>query len=133
MVICGYSFADEHINQVIRQGLEGNAQAICYVLLFSCLDSYPNALKIAAQRSNLTLMAPEEAVVGTKRLRWADDEETIQSLERTVAFAKKPLAGEDNRKTLQVTLGDFVSFGEFLIELIGSEGLRWPPEEPAGA
>jgi len=133
MVICGYSFADEHINQVIRQGLEGNAQAICYVLLFNGLDSYPNALQIAAQRSNLTLIAPDEAVVGTKRLKWADDEETIKSLERTVAFTEKTLVDEGERKTLRATLGDFVSFGEFLIELIGSEGLKRPPEEPAGA
>lgn len=133
MVICGYSFADEHINQVIRQGLEGNAQAICYVLLFNGLDRYPNALQIATQRSNLTLIAPDEAVVGTKRLKWADDEETIKSLERTVAFAESTLPEGGDRKTLRATLGDFVSFGAFLIELIGSEGLKRPPEEPADA
>lgn len=133
MVVCGYSFADEHINQVIRQGLEGNAQAICYVLLFNGLDSYPNALRIAAQRSNLTLIAPDEAVVGTKRLKWADDDETIKSLEPTVAFAERTLPDEGDRKTLRATLGDFVSFGDFLIELIGSEGLKMPPEEPLGA
>jgi hypothetical protein len=129
MIVCGYSFSDEHINQVIRQGLEGNAQAICYALLFKPLADYPKAIQIAAQRSNLTLVAPDEAIVGTKRLKWADDEEIIKGLERTVAFREITVGADaDARKSIEVTLGDYQSFGEFLLELVGSEGLRHPPE-----
>lgn len=130
MLICGYSFSDEHINQVIRQGLEGNAQAICYAMLYEGLDKYPKALSIATQRSNLTLLAPDEAVVGTRRLKWANDEEVIKSLEQTVAIGLNTEGdGAESRTVLRVTLGDFKCFGEFLLELVGSEGLRRPPEE----
>ena len=35
LVTCGYSFADEHINAIISQGLSGNSNAACLGMIFN--------------------------------------------------------------------------------------------------
>ena len=66
----GYSFRDEHINAVVVQGLQATQTAVVFALLFEELAKYPNAVKLALQRTNLTLIAPDGAVIGGYQAKW---------------------------------------------------------------
>jgi hypothetical protein len=67
LITCGYSFRDQHLNEVFREGLERNAGAAIFGLLHGNLDRSEKALDIAEREGNLLLLAPDGAVVGRVR------------------------------------------------------------------
>lgn len=117
LLICGYSFNDDHLNEVIVQGLEGNPTAAAFGLLFGNLNDYPTAQRLAQRRSNLSLLAADGAVVGTTRGGWTDEHG------KEGALAAPGLSRISNAP---FRLGDFSAFGELLAEMIGQL-----PDEPA--
>jgi hypothetical protein len=121
LLLCGYSFRDEHINEVIVQGLQGTQTAIAFALLFDKLAKYPQATKLAAERSNLSLLASDAAVIGSRQSGWAerDAESLSQDLGRWVVWTPTNPADENSKRTAEFQLGDFAMFGQFLHELIG--------------
>lgn len=108
LIVCGYSFNDEHLNEVLLQGLEGNPTAAAFGLMFGRLSSYGRARAIALRRSNLSLMAADAAIIGTQEAPWAqasdDDEEERR---------------EDSDNSAPFSLGDFAKLGAMLGEMIG--------------
>jgi len=66
IVLCGYSFADEHLNELILDGLRGNKSAHCFGLLYSKLEDHEQAIRYAEQLSNLSVLAWDGAVVATR-------------------------------------------------------------------
>lgn len=67
MVICGYSFRDFHVNEVIVQGLEATPSAVAFALIKSGLARYPHAIELARKRPNLNLLGRDGAVIGGPR------------------------------------------------------------------
>jgi hypothetical protein len=116
LVTCGYSFRDDHINATLLQALEGNPTAVCFALLYGPLNSYGKAIDAATRRANLTVLAADEAIIGTKRGCWLGQppDEAIQ----VTGVAWKDVAGSSNKDAV-FTLGDFATFGGFLSELVG--------------
>lgn len=110
MVICGYSFRDEHINETLLQGLSANPLAVVFTLLHGSLAGYPQALGLAHVRPNLNLLANDGAVVRGRPAPWNDPPPGAQG--RTSSWAQ--VAGG-----YALNLGDFHQFGVFLRELIG--------------
>lgn len=98
LVLCGYSFGDEHLEDVLLQELEGNPTAAAFALMYGRLDSYPKAITLAERRPNLTIIAKDAGVVGTQRGDWSP--------------------GEDGNKDT-VGLGDFRELGDLLAEISG--------------
>lgn len=117
LVICGYSFGDEHLNEVIIQGLQGNSTASAFALLFAPIEKYPEAIKLAATRSNLSLLAKDEAIIGTKRGKWLK-QETGRNSDLIAVDYKEEV---EEVVELMFKLGDFDSFGRFVLDLIGKE------------
>lgn len=115
LLICGYSFGDEHINAYIAQGLSGNPNAACFGMIFNDRADVPNAVELAKRHANLTLLASDGAVVGTVDREWhneAKDDNPAYAL----AVAKdlpewRTKAPLDRCKWL---LGDFGALGRFL-------------------
>lgn len=120
LVICGYSFGDQHLNEVLLQSLMGNASAIVFALLNGRLSLYENAVRLGQSRVNLSVLALDEAVIGTRRAPWAaphSASEDMQSeLVNRVTFATDD--GQVSRRT-EFVGGDFERFGEFLAGLVG--------------
>lgn len=102
LIICGYSFSDEHLNEVILQGLSANPTASAFALQFSDLQQYEKAASLAKGRSNLSLLARDGAVVGTREGKWR---------------------GADPETQSEFPYGDFAEFGGLVAELIGTEQL----------
>ena len=65
-----YSFADEHINAYIAQGLKGNPNASCLAMFFNDRSSAPKAVALAKKHANLTVVAADGGIVGTVDRSW---------------------------------------------------------------
>lgn len=117
MVTCGYSFSDEHLNEVILQGLSGNPNAICFGLVFGDRTDSPIAMDKARKHANFNLLAADGAILGTVERDWHSVEKSDHLLHGIAVGAgvMKPrtIAPTERCKFL---LGDFNSLGDFLAE-----------------
>jgi SIR2-like domain len=114
LITCGYSFRDQHLNEVLVQGAQGNASAMIFGLLFGKLDDYPAAVSLASTRSNLTLIAKDGGVIGTRSETWTPLRDEPQEEVAGVEWA----LGEGGVNAA-VTVGDFSVFGELLADVMG--------------
>lgn len=102
LVMCGYSFGDEHLEDVLLHELEDNPTAATFALMYGPLNDYQVAVSLAERRPNLSVLAGDGAVIGTQRGRWSSGDSTSEPF----------------------TLGDFCRLGELLAEISGE-----PPAE----
>jgi SIR2-like domain len=98
LVLCGYSFGDEHLEDVLLQELEGNPTAAAFALMYGDLEQYPRAVSLAEVRPNLTVMAEDAAVVGTRKGKWEAD---------------------DGGEATAFSVGDFAALGDLLAHVSG--------------
>ncbi|RMH34565.1 MAG: SIR2 family protein [Nitrospirae bacterium] len=121
LVLCGYSFRDEHINEIIVQGLQATQTAIAFALLFGRLADYPQATELARRRTNLSILASDGNVIGSRVSTWLEkDAECVDADSgRWVVWTPVDPTDENSKRTAKFQLGDFALFGEFLQELIG--------------
>jgi hypothetical protein len=119
LIICGYSFLDDHLNEILLDGLRGNRNAQCFALMYSNLENHLRAVQYAEKQANLTVLAKNGAVVGTRvglyrpgtvnvkdHFPWLHEENVTTS------------SGSVNQ--LRCRLGDFHYFGLFLEQLCGT-------------
>lgn len=57
LITSGYSFVDQHLNEIITQRLSANPRSVCFGLLFDNIENYPEALECARKTTNLHLLA----------------------------------------------------------------------------
>jgi hypothetical protein len=132
LIMCGYSFRDEHINEVIIQGLQCTQTAITFALLFDKITNYSQAVALASKRSNLNILARDGAVISGLESKWPEkDAESVSSDNgKWVKWTPIDPANENGKRTAGFTLGDFNVFGQFLQELVGN--VRQTYEVPNG-
>jgi hypothetical protein len=69
IVLCGYSFGDEHLEDVLLQELEGNPTAAAFALMYGTLDNHQRAVALAERRPNLTVIVARPLSFGPARVR----------------------------------------------------------------
>ena len=91
VIVClGYSFGDQHINEMIAEGLSGNATAVVFAPLFGELSKYDEAARLAKRLPNLRLMAFDSAVIGGREGAWRGSSPVDN-------FGKSPELGDFNQ------------------------------------
>ncbi len=132
LLLSGYSFRDEHINEVIVQGLQSTPTAIAFALLFGELKKYPAAVELAKKRPNLTLLAEDSAVISGVQKGWL--ERGAEALPpgdgRYVTWVPLDKKDKNSQQRACFKLGDFARLGDFFHELVGEVHL--PPEKTDG-
>lgn len=121
LVVSGYSFADDHLNEVLLDGLRGNPAAHCFVLAYPSLNDSSNVVKFASEQPNLTVLAYDGAVIGTRI--GAYDLTSSSNTEPEPWLSKEDVPasdGVDAHEKITCSLGDFHYFGLFLESLYGS-------------
>lgn len=115
LIMCGYSFNDEHINDTIINALKVNQSANVIVLMYGKMADIagklasPEAVSRAKERPNLSVWYDDKAVIGAQEYEWSEYDEDNKD------FVGFNLNIVDKR----VSLGDFASFTSFLYQLIG--------------
>lgn len=132
LILSGYSFRDEHINEVIVQGLQSTPTAISFALLFGDLKKYPAAVELAKKRPNLTLLAEDSAVISGVQKNWLERgaEALPPGDSRYVAWIPIDKKNKNSGQRACFNLGDFAQLGNFFHELVGEVHL--PPEKTDG-
>jgi len=122
LLTCGYSYRDEHINEIIIQGLEYTKTAVAFALLHGNIGDYSNATSLAFKNSNLNLLARDGAVIGGQMVTWQerDVDSDTEDLSEWVTWKQIDSAGTCHKERAELLLGDFKVFGSFLQELSGN-------------
>ncbi len=127
MVISGYSFNDEHLNDTILSALKANPNSMVIALLYGTLtymdsgtliERYPQAIQLAQNRNNLALWSFDEAMIGTVRGKWKIPSE-MENEDNLANCIEIILGTEDSDEQHLLKIGDFSKFGDFLQALIG--------------
>ncbi|MDR6301694.1 SIR2 family protein [Mesonia maritima] len=127
LIISGYSFNDEHINDCILGSLRANPNSMVISMLFGSLteknkendsttEKYPKGVDAALNRGNLAIWAKDEAIIGTVRGKWKlgallEDEDNLAN-----CLSKRD---DEEAALCDLDLGDFSKMGDFLQALIG--------------
>lgn len=99
LVVCGYSFEDQHFNALLRDGLRGNSRAAVFGLVFGSLGAAHPAIPLAKEAPNFLLLGQDAAVIGGNRGTW-----TVPQGESVAP---------------DFPHGDFASLGRFLSSISG--------------
>jgi hypothetical protein len=126
LIICGYSFLDDHLNEVLLDGLRGNRNAQCFALMYSNLEDHPRAVKYAEKQGNLTVLAKDGAVVGTRVGLYRPGSPSIKNAEPWLLEENSVVSGKPVN-SLRCLLGDFHYFGLFLEQLCGARSYDAQP------
>lgn len=115
LVTCGYSFTDQHLNEVIFQGLRSDPTAICFGLLHGPRSNYSNELIKKQKHPNLSLLASDGAVLGTIERDWRSDANPEHVMHGLSVIKKEQTVGDDTAPaSCEFKLGNFKHFGDFL-------------------
>jgi hypothetical protein len=126
LIISGYSFGDEHINEAIIESLKTNASAACFALQFGSLANYPVAVALARDNANLSVLASDKAIIRRREGQWkANPTMDFAALKgvfeviptpNEVDEAKQSVAEAEAPRPCRMTIGDFKRLGDFLDE-----------------
>lgn len=120
LVICGYSFADDHLNEVLLNGLRANRSAQCFALMYESLGKCDIAATHASRNANLTVLAWDGAVIGMKRGGYKEiDQAIIQPGNGIGRRDPKDGTPTESMQPALCRLGDFHYFALFLEEQFG--------------
>jgi len=122
LITCGYGFGDEHINAILYNALDNRSTNIV-ALQFEELVEEAKLAKIASQRPNLTIMAPNAGLIsglfGTWRLAQPVENKTHSFMD--IAFDSNASIEQEGSTTSvesdltgKLRLGDFKWFCQFL-------------------
>jgi len=129
LVLTGYSFHDNHLNDTIINALKANPTAMVLGLMFGpyhsevsgiSIERYQNAYKLAKKQHNLNIWTDDKAIIGTNLGDWkkiTDDDNDID-LSGFISRDEQSVEGVCHGDL--VKLGDFSEFTNFLKKIIGS-------------
>ncbi len=122
LIIVGYSFSDEHINDVLIQTLRGSSSSAIFALMYGELENNSYVVALAKGCGNFSVIAKNGAVIGTKEALWKEVKEQPDSNlpVRAVEWTKDDVS--DSWKA-SFKLGDFLCLGAFLQEISGTKDL----------
>jgi len=120
LVLCGYSFRDDHLNEIIIQGLQRTPTAIAFALLYDEIGKYGKAVKLASECLNLSLLARDGGIISGQEAKWPEkNTDSISPDSRTGVTWVSVNPDDKDTRVAHFTLGDFSEFGTFLREIVG--------------
>lgn len=108
VVLIGYAFSDEHLNEILFQGLRSNPRLALAAFIHSDLSEKMN--HYGEMHRNLTLYGPDKACIGGQMANWGEPSRKRQETEAW------PFWDEGAKRFV---LGDFNSFASFLELFVG--------------
>lgn len=119
LIVAGFGFGDEHINNLIFGVLENRPRTHVYALQFEELPEDNDLIKRAYQRSNMIVIGPDTGIIGARRAAWAPVEspafmEVAFELKSDISSDIGDGAKNEEAKSGLMKIGDFGSFCDFL-------------------
>lgn len=112
LVVLGFSFGDDHLNDIIFRALRHNNRLAVTALRYAPMENADDILlSKAAELRNLTVYGPDGAIVGGLRGTWGKPSKEAPKDRSSWDFWDS----DKNR----FTLGDFQSFAQYLRSFVG--------------
>ena len=116
LIVAGFSFGDEHINNLMFGALENRPRTHVYALQFDEPPEDSDLVKRAYQRPNMIVIGPNTGIIGGRREAWAPVESPsfMDGVFELRANASADNGENADAKTGVMKIGDFASFCDFL-------------------
>ena len=120
LVVCGFSFGDQHINDLIFEALQNRPRTHVYALQYKDPDHDADLAKRAYQLNNLVVVGPNSGIVGGRRAKWGvpKGQVDVLGMYESVASQEEAEAEADNSVNLmtsvKTTVCDFARLCHFL-------------------
>lgn len=123
LVICGYSFRDDHINEVLSQGLQYTRTSIAFAFLYEELSKHPQGVSLANLHANMKLVAPRQGIIGGTTVDWCAPSQghSKEVLGNAIEWVEVDKIGEYERQSLKCNLGDFAHLAEYFARLLSHQ------------
>ncbi len=108
LITNGYSFVDQHLNEIITQRLSANPRSVCFGLLYDNIKKYPEALNCAKKTTNLHLMAKDAAFFAGEQRIWRKNDDPSHNY-----------LTEETDSGIECKIGNFSFFCQFLLKQTG--------------
>jgi hypothetical protein len=122
LLIIGFSFRDDHITEVLSQGLRSNPRLAITAVLYDTPTDY--VLSLAKLHKNLSIFSPIEACVGGVHGSW-------------LPLTRKRQPGEEwpfwDEVANSFVLGDFTKFADFLRLMTGYQSVATASPAPTAS
>ena len=109
LIISGFSFGDEHINDLLFRALENHPRTHIYALQFAEEPTDSDLIKRAKKQRNILVIGPETAVISGRRLPWHSS-----NVPAVLANVIQPSGDADDEGKVHVNIGDFAIFARFV-------------------
>lgn len=113
LVVAGFSFGDEHINDLIFGALENRPRTHVYSLQFDELSPGSELMERVTQRQNMIVIGPKTGTIGGRQSLWAPAE-CPMFMYPVFELVEDVPAGEEAVKSGRMKIGDFACFCDFL-------------------
>ena len=117
LITAGFSFGDEHINNLIFGALENRPRTHVYALQFGDPAEDSDLAMHATQRPNVIVIGRDMGIIGGRRAKWAPTECPMFMQDVFEISEEEPAkSGKDeaSSKSGHMKIGDFVAFCKFL-------------------
>ena len=124
LVVCGFGFGDEHINNVIFEALESRPRTHVYALQFGEQNENTDLVQRSYQRHNMMVIGPDTGIIEGRRGKWQiSGELSVFSDVLEVTEANQDSNGESNppstnENSCNLRIGDFNQFCNFLASMM---------------
>lgn len=113
LVVAGFSFGDQHINNLIFGALENRPRTHVYALQFVEPTDKDDLAKRATQRPNMIVVGPETGIIGGCRAAWAS-EDNPDFMSTVYELKEGHVASGNAMNSGKMKIGDFANFAAFL-------------------
>ena len=119
LIVAGFSFGDEHINNLVFGALENRPRTHVYALQFDDRPEDCDLVKRAYQRPNMIVICPRTGIIGGRRAAWAPVEspsfmDGVFEMKANASADNGENVGNADVKTGLMKIGDFTSLCDFL-------------------
>ncbi|GAA0994005.1 SIR2 family protein [Subtercola frigoramans] len=123
LVSAGYSFGDQHINEIVFEALRNNPRLHLFALCFDDVSPESALYATAKSSSNVLVFGPTMAIIGGRTGSWKPHDVVELEL-RLHGLFELPEATDGAPRDLEngrLLIGDFVKFCALLDQLAGQE------------
>jgi len=110
LVSVGFSFSDQHLNNIILDALDSNPLTHLICLAYGSLESCTELREQARKRKNIMIIARDGAIVGGQDGIWSRSDSTT-------VFRASDKKDQEANGSGEMLLGDFEVFAKFLSEM----------------
>lgn len=121
LVTCGYSFGDQHINEVIFDALDANPRLHIFALCHSDPPADSPLLKAALERPSILVLARTMALVGGQHGTWELQDPALYETRLDGVFEKTGTGSGGATIIGQLRLGDFNALCRLLSQISGRD------------